>query len=134
MLGYLPRERGASNRRNLRGQSSPCLESFGPLPAEGLDRQTGQRPRVVAEERASIRRRSAKAGMGNGDLYIYIPSPTPDPAQYDPELSRLSSFPIAQQYVCQMDAMQEWIAGATEEDKSTWIRAYELTSDTFNPI
>ena len=57
--------------------------------------------------------------------------------QYDPELTSLSAFPIAQQYVrdlYQMDAVQEWIAGAAEEDKSTWIRAYELTSDSFNPM
>ena len=61
--------------------------------------------------------RKPRWGMGGYIYIIYIYN-----IQYDPELSRLSSFPIAQQYVCdlyQMDAMQEWIAGATEEDKST---------------
>ena len=56
--------------------------------------------------------------------------------QYDPELTSLSAFPVAQQYVrdlYQMDAVQEWIAGAAKEDKSTWIQAYELTSDSYDP-
>ena len=32
--------------------------------------------------------------------------------QYDPELTSLSAFPVAQQYIRDLDAVQEWIAGA----------------------
>lgn len=51
---------------------------------------------------------------------------------YDPTLSSLAKYPVAQEYVrtlFAMDAMQEWIAEAKKEGPDTFLAYYEQFSD-----
>jgi glutathione S-transferase len=51
---------------------------------------------------------------------------------YDPSLSSLAQFPVAQEYVkalYSMEAMQEWIADAKKEGPETFLPHYEKYSD-----
>jgi glutathione S-transferase len=55
---------------------------------------------------------------------------------YDPELSSLSQFPAAQEYMRTLyahDLVQQWISEAAAEGPETYLDYYETVSDTYVP-
>lgn len=55
---------------------------------------------------------------------------------YDPTLSSLAAYPVAQEYVrtlYAMEALQEWIEEAKKEGPDTYLDFYEAVSDDYKP-
>eukprot|EP01034_Spumella_vulgaris_P038068 gene38068-46975_t len=55
---------------------------------------------------------------------------------YDPELTSLEQFPLAQEYVRVLyrnEMVQEWIADARKEGPTTFLQNYEVFSDSYDP-
>jgi glutathione S-transferase len=55
---------------------------------------------------------------------------------YDPELTSLSQFPLAQEYVRVLyrnEMVQEWIRAAHREGPTTFLKGYEAVGDTYDP-